>query len=158
MKYFWVALKHKWFVLLASFKVELPLWQAITHDLSKFSRAELPHYNRWFFVDKDDPDGWLGAWLHHQNRNPHHWEYWIVRTDHTQGKGDIVDGCLPMPERYVREMVADWMGASKAHTGSWDMTKWLSEKLDGTKLHPMTHQRVISMLNELGYNNEQPYV
>lgn len=150
MRYFWVALKHKWYVLLAGFRVGLSLWQAVAHDLSKFSRTELPHYNRWFFVDHSDPDGWLGAWLHHQNHNPHHWEYWIVRTDHTQGKGDIVDECLPMPEKYVREMIADWLGASKAHTGSWDMSRWLSGNLGKMRLHPATRLCVAAILSGLG--------
>lgn len=151
MKYFWSTLRHKWFVLLAGFQVGLSLWQSITHDLSKFTRAELPHYNRWFFVDKDDPNGWLRAWLHHQNFNPHHWEHWIIRTDHTRGRGNIVDGCLPMPERYVREMIADWMGASRGYTGSWDMSEWLATNLSKMKLHPVTRQRIDSVLVKLGY-------
>ena len=49
MKYFWATIRHKWYVLLASFKVDLPLWRALIHDLSKFSWAELHHYDRQFF-------------------------------------------------------------------------------------------------------------
>lgn len=149
MKYFWMTLKHKWFVLLASFKVDLPLWRAIVHDLSKFTLAELLHYDRWFFGGKTNPVGFARAWLYHQNRNPHHWEYWIVRTDHTNGKSGVVDGCLKMPDVYVREMIADWMGASKAHTGSWDMTEWLEKNLPKVRLHPATRARVEEILFEL---------
>jgi hypothetical protein len=31
---------------------------------------------------------------------------------------------LPMPEKFVREMVADWMGAGRAITGRWDVNDW----------------------------------
>lgn len=152
MKYFWSTLKHKWFVFLAGFRVGLPLWQAITHDLSKFLKTELLHYDRQFFGDKGDQPGFAVAWLHHQNCNPHHWEYWITRSDHSKGASEAVGGCLPMPERYVREMVADWMGASKAYTGSWDMSEWLSRNLAGMKLHPMTLQHIESVLEHLNYH------
>lgn len=151
MKYFWIALRHKWFVLLASFRVRLPLWRALTHDLSKFTRAELLPYDRWFFGAKDNPKEFARAWLHHQNHNPHHPEYWIIRSDLTDGKSGVVDGCLEMPEVHIREMIADWMGASKAHTGSWDMAKWLLEKLSRIQLHPYTRVRVNELLAEIGY-------
>ena len=35
LKYLSYVLRHKWFVMLACFKVKL-FWQGITHDLSKF--------------------------------------------------------------------------------------------------------------------------
>jgi len=152
MKYFWVTLKHKWFILLAARKVGLPLWRAIVHDLSKFTRVELPHYDRQFFGDKDDPAGFAAAWLHHQNHNPHHWEYWITRSDHSHGASGAVDGCLPMPKTDVCEMIADWMAASRAYTGSWDMTKWLSKNLNKIQLHPETRKQVNKiLLYGLGY-------
>lgn len=153
MRNFLVLLLHKWFIILAASKVGLPLWRALVHDLSKFTRVELPHYNRHFFGDKGDEPGFAMAWLHHQNRNPHHWEYWIMRTDHTAGKGMAVNGCLPMPEVYVKEMVADWMGASKVHTGSWDMTEWLRKNLRKLKVHPKTMDRIVVELKVLGYDN-----
>lgn len=142
MRYFWATIRHKWFVLVASFKTGLPLWRALVHDLSKFTRAELPHYNRQFFGDKGDPEGFASAWLHHQNCNPHHWEYWITRSDHSHGGSKAEGGCLPMPLIYVREMVADWMGASKAYTGSWDMAEWLDKNLDKMRLHSATRRLV----------------
>lgn len=138
MRYFWATVRHKWFVLLASFKTGLPLWQAIIHDLSKFSRAELPHYDRQFFGDKGDPKGFARAWLHHQNCNPHHWEYWITRSDHSHGGSRAEDGCLQMPSIYIVEMVTDWLGASRAYTRSWDMTEWLEKNLPNMKLHSNT--------------------
>ena len=151
VKYFFITLKHKWFILLASFKTGLPIWRVIVHDLSKFTHAELSHYERQFFGDKADPQGFAIAWLHHQNANPHHWEYWITRSDHSHGESGAEDGCLPMPAIYVREMVTDWMGASKAYTGSWEMESWLLQNLPRMNLHRITRRRVTDELKRIGY-------
>ncbi len=63
MKYFILTLKHKWFVLLAGLRVrKIPLWRLIIHDWSKFTKYELPHYERQFFGDKGDPEGFAKAW------------------------------------------------------------------------------------------------
>ena len=153
MRYFLDALKHKWFILLASFKVGLPLWRAIIHDLNKFRWSVMKQYNRHFYGDKGDEPGYAVAWLHHQNRNPHHWEYWIMRNDTTAGKSMAVSGCLPMPAVYVKEMVVDWMGSEIVHTGSWDMTVWLRKNLRKLKVHPKTMDRIIVELKALGYDN-----
>lgn len=145
MKYAWLTLKHKWYVLLAWRKFgwsSFTLWKAITHDLSKFSRVELSHYNRHFCGDKRDPVGFATAWLHHQNCNPHHWEYWITRSDHSHGRSGAVDGCLLMPIPDVIEMIADWMGASMAYTGSWEISEWLDKNLSRMQLHPRTANRI----------------
>ena len=31
---------------------------------------------------------------------------------------------IPMPEKYAREMVADWAGAGRAITGKWETLEW----------------------------------
>lgn len=152
-KYMWLTVRHKVFVFRAGLRTGAPIWQLVTHDTSKFSRAEAPHYGRQFFGDKGDPEGFGRAWLHHQNHNPHHWEYWIPRTGHNRG-GDGGDGePLPMPERYVREMVADWLGASRAYEGAWPASReswpWLQKNLPGLRLHPETRASVERVLNEV---------
>lgn len=146
MQYLLLTLKHKWFVFLACKRMGVPVWRAIIHDWTKFLPAELPHYNRQFFGDKSDPDGFARAWLHHQNHNPHHWEYWITRAEHSRGRANTANGCLPMPETYVREMIADWLGASRAYTGSWDMHKWLEKNLSRIKVHPTTRDLIVRLL------------
>lgn len=154
MKHIFKTIEHKWYVLKACLILGVPLRRALAHDLSKFSAEELPHYERQFYGDKADPEGFARAWLHHQNTNPHHWEYWVTRSDHTKGKSGAVNGCLEMPETYVREMVADWMGASKAYTGEWYMAKWLMANLPKVKLHPNTRALVGEILEkELGYTD-----
>jgi hypothetical protein len=129
----------------AGLLLQVPVVQLEIHDRSKYSLDEFPYYVRQFHGDKGDPSGFAVAWLHHQNTNPHHWEYWITRSDHTNS---AADGCLPMPERYVREMVADWMGASYTYTGSWDITDWCRAKIPAMKLHPTTLDLVTAVLRE----------
>jgi len=151
LRYTWITIGHKWYVLLAGLKIgRIPLLHLIIHDWHKFLPSELPHYQRQFFGDKGDPVGFAQAWVHHQNFGWHHWEYWITRSDHSRGGSGAVDGCLEMPEIYVREMIADWMGASKMYTGSWDMREWLSKNLAKIKVHPKTEIRVKEILQELG--------
>jgi hypothetical protein len=54
-----------------------------------------------------------------------------------------------MPEKYVREMVADWFGAGKAITGKWGAKDWYQTKKDGIKLHPKTKALVEELLEVL---------
>ncbi len=124
MKYFLLIFKHKWFVFLAGLKFGCPIWRLITHDLLKFSRSELSHYQRQFFGKADDPEGWARCWLHHQNRNDHHWEYWIPRKGTAEYPSNDP---MPMSRDAVLEMIADWFGASRAYTGIWPKkgVKWV---------------------------------
>ena len=127
LRYARLTILHKVFVFGACRRLSVPIWRAVIHDWSKFTPTELPYYGRHFFGDKGDPDGFSLAWLHHQNHNPHHWEYWVTRSGHRR-PGDFASGTapipLPMPAIYVREMIADWMGASRAYTGSWGIEGW----------------------------------
>ena len=161
---------HKWYVFQAGLKTGVPIWRLIIHDWQKFTHWEFKAYAQNFFVSdefKNDetmdafakysitenaPFGhfvkerFALAWLHHENTAPHHWGYWIPRS----GK---YTGAFPMPETYVREMVADWMGASKAYTGSWNMATWLAENgmsMD-SKMHRDTVRLVWVVLEDVGY-------
>ncbi len=123
LKYLWITTKHKAFVFRAGLRTGAPLWRLIIHDWTKYTLAEAPHYGRQFFGDQDDPEGFSRAWLHHQKKNPHHWEYWVPVTGHNRGGyGDLSP--LPMPDWAMREMVADWMGAGRAYEGKWPDQEW----------------------------------
>lgn len=142
LKYFWYILRHKWFVFLECLKSGVPLWAAIIHDWQKFTPAEFKTYAVNFFGPwkKDDRPQWLvdafeRAWLHHLHYGPHHWDYWIIR-DGANHKA------LEMPERYWREMVADWRGAGRAISGKDDAAKWYVGKRDEIVLHPETRRKV----------------
>lgn len=125
LRYALATTRHKWFVLVAGLRVgRIPLWRLLVHDLSKYGPWEVAHYGRQFFGDRAAPERFAVAWLHHQNTNPHHWEFWIPRTAHFKGV-DRANEPLEMPETYVREMFADWLAASRAYGGAWP-TAWES--------------------------------
>ena len=72
------------------------------------------------------------AWLKHQHRNPHHWQYWMLTQD------DDVPLNLEMPLRYRKEMLADWRGAGRAITGSDDTVTWYEQHKSKMMLAPET--------------------
>lgn len=150
-RYMWLTVRHKWFVFLAGLKTHTPLWQLVIHDWSKFTLSEAPHYGRQFFGKADDPLGFSTAWNHHQKANKHHWEYWVMVSGHT--RGGFPDGSpLPMPDRYAREMVADWMGAARAYEGKWPMNlegwKWWQTNFDKIVVHPETRTICLKTVKE----------
>lgn len=153
MKYLLLALKHKWFVFLAGLRTKAPLWRLLIHDWTKFLPSELPHYQRQFFGPANDPRGFIGCWTRHQNRHPHHWEYWIPRTGHTRGDPSFPDNQpIPMPEWAVREMVADWLGASRAYEGNWpdpEAWAWLDTNRSRLRLHWESIKLVERVIGEL---------
>ena len=112
-KYLKYVIRHKWFVFL---------------ECCKFRPSEFIPYARYFYGNY--PDYWEKikglctqdikqrfdkAWLLHIHRNPHHWQYWILREDNPVfiGKSKII----PMPVKYLKEMLADWHGAGQAING-----------------------------------------
>ena len=146
-RFLWVWIQHKIFVMQAGFKLGVPWYRLMAHDWSKVSWAEWPHYARRFYGDGDDSAGFLQCWVHHQNCNPHHWQWWI---DRSTGQP------IPMPMDYVREMVADWLAAGRAYEGRWpdlDNWTWLEEHWNTMLLHPTTRKRVEHVVKELKGQN-----
>lgn len=121
----------------------VPFWQLVIHDWSKFLPSEwLPYVNQFYGTPNEgDFDK---AWLYHQHRNPHHWQYWVLQYD--SGAGDA----LEMPERYVREMVADWLSVSDV-LGS-DVMDWYHKNAGNMKLHANTRMKVNVLLREMYYH------
>src|SRR5690606_14446168 len=72
------------------------------------------------------------AWLKHQHRSPHHWQYWLLQRD------DGTVDALPMPDRYRREMLADWRAAGRALSGRDDTASWYERHAEAMILHPET--------------------
>ena len=154
-------LRHKWFVFLAACRLGVP-WLGLIHDLSKFHPVEFMPYARSFFgswPSEDDANRLLHigvvirwtdwkvrqafdyAWLHHQRRNPHHWQYWWLKFD------DPGKRVLEMPERYAREMVADWIGAGRAQgKGINGTVAWYMGQRHNITLHPRTRALVEFLL------------
>ena len=53
---------------------------------------------------------------------------------------------LEMPRGYLREMVADWMGAGRAITGRWEVAEWYARNRESIQLHPNTRTLVEDLL------------
>lgn len=101
-KYLKYVLIHKHHVAVECLKMGL-FWHAITHDLSKFRPSEYFPYMENFYGENVNRKAMTQAWLFHKNRNPHHWDFWV--------KGDGT--AIPMPEKYVKQMIADWKGMGR---------------------------------------------
>jgi len=130
--YLKVVLWHKWFVFRSCLRLGVPLWIALVHDWRKFLPREFFPYARNFYnIDGTkrkirDATGAYNpavqnvefqlAWLDHQ-RARHHWQSWCVIGD----SGKLSP--QPMPEVFVREMIADWMGAGLAYD-NYDPHGW----------------------------------
>jgi hypothetical protein len=61
---------------------------------------------------------------------------------------------LEMPEKYVREMVADWLGASKSYEGEWPVSittwEWFMHSFPGIVMHENTRILVLEVLESIG--------
>lgn len=156
INYLKYVLKHKYYVFIECTKYGL-YWQGLIHDLSKFKPSEFIPYAKFFYEEngekktKQDKTGYYKptdtgnkafdiAWLHHQNRNPHHWQYWIVpQKDHTFKTEEI-------PEKYILEMIADWKGASIVQGFGKDVKPWYKENKDKMILHPRSREIIESII------------
>lgn len=93
---------HKYNVAIECIKMGL-YWHAITHDISKFLPGEFFAYAERFHGDNKNRRALDQAWVFHKNRNPHHWDFW-VKANGTP---------IPMPEKYVKQLIADWHGMGR---------------------------------------------
>ncbi len=136
LKYLSYIIRHKWFVFQAGLKTRAPLWNLLIHDWSKFLPSEWFPYVEYFYGGGSDECIAKGkfdeAWNHHQKRNKHHWQYWLLQRD----DGSIE--AIGMPHKYIREMVADWAGAGRAITGKWEVKTWYRENRHKMVLDPST--------------------
>lgn len=121
-RYMSYLLRHKYYVFIECVKFGIP-WLGVIHDWSKFLPSEFIPYMNYFYGDKSkeirDKDGYYKphntgdnsfefAWLLHQKRNKHHWQFWVL----TQDTDPTI--IFEMPMKYRKEMLADWKGAGKA--------------------------------------------
>ena len=127
------------------------VWQGLIHDLSKFLPSEFFPYAEFFFGRPRGKTGYYKptntgdanfdfAWLLHQKRNKHHWQWWILPED----RGGVV--ILDMPIKYRKEMFCDWKGAGRAQGHGDDIREWY--KVNGSKmqLHENTRRWIEDML------------
>lgn len=166
LAYLRYVLRHKWFVYRAGRRLRVPLWQLIVHDWTKFRPSEWTPYVDYFYRPESKnrevlsafsefgvcelaPYGYFaedrfnGAWNLHQKRNPHHWQYWLLTLDSGQQFPVI------MPDKYIREMVADWAGAGRAITGQWDVAAWYERNAGVIQMRDSTRRRVEELITML---------
>lgn len=125
-KYLIYILKHKYFVFLGGLKYKVPIWRLITHDWDKLF---IPHIFLAFAVhnfgkEEEKFKNWykyLTAVRDHL-RSKHHFENWLVLNPYKFADGTIIE--LPIPEEYLREMIADWYGAGMSKGNKIDPVKW----------------------------------
>lgn len=156
LKYAKYVLRHKWFVLIQCAKRGI-FWRGLMHDISKIHPSEwVPYVNFFHGTPKPsvrDSTGYYKptdtgdaafdfAWLLHQKRNRHHWQWWILPEDDGGVK------VLPMQEPYRTEMICDWLGAGKAQ-GSLSVNAWYKKNCMRMQLHPDTRAWVENELKGL---------
>ena len=149
-KYLRYVLRHKLYVYLEGRKLGVGRLQLLKHDLSKFRPDEFLPYARYFYGRRDIPEGYREAyyvvgkiqrdfdkaWLLHQHRNPHHWQYWVLPLD--EGRTKVLD----MPDRYRREMLADWTAMGRAFGEEDPPVGWYVANRDKIRLAPRTRKAV----------------
>lgn len=154
--------QHKLLVARGCFKIGL-YRQGLLHDLSKYSPAEFLIGAKYYQGTRSpnnaerEATGSSAAWMHHKGRNRHHFEYWTDYSDDPKKRGCVVP--VPMPDRYVAEMIVDRIAASKVYKGE-DYTdsaplEYYLQGNAGRLIHPVTAQKLERMLRLLAEEGEQ---
>ena len=153
-RYLKYVLLHKWYVFLECVDEGIFL-RGLVHDMSKFRPSEwFPYANHFYGRKVRDKTGYYKpidtgdkafdfAWLLHQKRNRHHWQWWVLPED--EGGMKI----LPMSPTARTEMLCDWRGAGMAQGFSNNTRSWYKENRNKMQLHPETRRWVEQRLDIL---------
>ena len=143
--------------------------QGVVHDLSKLSPTEFLVGVEYFQGDRSPnaaerhDKGCSEAWMHHKGNNRHHYEYW---TDMRDGGDGTLYG-VPMPTRYLVEMMCDRIAACKvykknAYTDSAPLEYFQSELAVGNlPMHPDSAAflyTLLSLVAQMGEDDALRYV
>ena len=151
--------KHRILVMKGCFRVGL-YRQGLTHDLSKYSFTEFWNGARFYQGTRSpnnaerEQKGYSEAWMHHKGRNRHHYEYW---TDVSKKTGQYES--LPMPRKYLVEMVMDRRAACMTYEGV-DYTdssalRYFRKSAERNRMHPQTRQELDYLLEMLMIRGEE---
>ncbi len=156
---------HKWLVLKGCFAVGL-YWQGLTHDLSKYAPREFLVGAKYYQGDRSpngaerQDKGYSEAWMHHKGRNRHHYEYWTDMSPVTHRYESV-----PMPRKYLAEMVMDRIAACKTYKGSAYTDAAPLEYLEGSwerlLMHSQTKRELsylLTMLKDRGEKESFAYI
>ena len=164
-KHFKTITHHKWLVMWGCFRVGL-YWQGLTHDLSKYSPTEFLNGAKYFqgtrspnAAEREDK-GYSEAWMHHKGRNRHHYEYWTDMNIATKNYES-----LPMPRKYLVEMVMDRRAACMTYQGKNyrddSALAYFNRGLERDRMHPKTREElryILTMLAEKGEKETFSYL
>ena len=137
-QYLKYVIRHKWHVLIECFWIKQYL-HAIMHDVSKFFPSEFVPYAKHFYGHHDrdvhtKDQEFEVAWLLHQHRNKHHWDYWVK----SDGKP------VPMPAKYISQMIADWRAMGRVFGSNAE--QYYRDNKDKMVLHKETTTIIESIL------------
>lgn len=166
---FWGHLKtvshHRWLVCKGCFRVGL-YRQGLTHDLSKFSPTEFRQGIKYYQgyrspnAAEREQKGYSEAWMHHKGRNRHHFEYWTDVDPKTNRTGPV-----PMPRRFLAEMVMDRRAACMTYQGRayhpGAELEYLKKSTESQLMHPQTRRQleyILTMLKEQGEDTTFRYI
>lgn len=157
--------KHRHKVIINCFKAGIG-FQGLFHDLSKYTPAEFLVGAKYYLGYKSPNDaercekGYSSAWMHHQGRNRHHFEYW-----HDYDINTKMPAPVKMPLKYVKEMFCDRVAASKIYMGGkYDDSKPLDYYMHSKAkniAHPETAaflENLLIMLSEKGEKETFKYI
>ncbi|MDL2302682.1 DUF5662 family protein [Lachnospiraceae bacterium OttesenSCG-928-D06] len=160
-KHFKTISYHKILVAKGCFRIGL-YYQGIMHDLSKYSKTEfligMKYYqgNRSPNNKEREVTGYSSAWLHHKGRNKHHYEYWV---DYNSRNDTVPMKPVPMPDKYIAEMIIDRIAASKVYEGKnyidSSALSYYEQGKDFTIMHPYTQKRLEFFLKMLAEKGEE---
>ena len=148
IKHLKIIRNHRKFVRKACFKAGL-YWQGLTHDLSKYSIAEMLICK--YYSGKRSPHqnareglGYSPSWIHHYHTNKHHFQYWWDEDE----EGKIIP--MKMPFKYVIESFCDMLGASKSYNpDDWGpdlLLCYWDQKCKGKRI---MHEKATALVEEL---------
>ena len=156
-KHFKTITHHRWLVRQGCFRIGL-YWQGLTHDLSKYSWAEFAVGAKYYQgvrspnAAERDEKGYSEAWMHHKGRNRHHYEYWTDLNKQTRQYESV-----PMPRKYLAEMVMDRRAACMVYQGKnyhpGSELEYLMKSIERERMHPKTRQEleyILTMLRDQG--------
>ena len=151
---------HKFLVMKYCFKVGL-YKQGFLHDLSKYSPTEFMVGAKYYQGTRSpnnaerEATGVSTSWLHHKGRNKHHFEYWV---DYGIGAEHVLAG-MPMPRKYIAEMIMDRIAASKIYEGKsytqHSPLEYYEKGKDSYMIHPETRALLEYMLHMLDEKGEE---
>ena len=139
----------RWLVRQGCFRVGL-YWQGLTHDLSKYSPTEFAIGARCYQGNRSpnarerEEKGYSAAWMHHKGRNRHHYEYW---TDMNKATGRYES--VPMPRKYLVEMVMDRRAACMVYRGRNYAPGAELEYLENSREKALLHPELLKQLRFL---------